>query len=258
MHGKPARQQDELDGHRRHDAPRPGAEQGELDAGEDVDRRRPARRMDCRPRARHVRRVDIVADHLERIIGLHARRGIERAAVEQRPAAMRALDTAEIDADLRLDHRVARLAQIMFQQHEFGGNRRVGLEFEHPVTVALLRPRQRGGGAVGAGIDGGEWVGKSCDFGHGRALNAIPSVSKYPFALTLSKGCLSFPRSEKKGSASTGSAQTGGEHQIEANLAALTPDRIAPSIVAGSPVCVQSPARNRLRQRVAVPGRRAS
>src|SRR4029077_4286904 len=43
-----------------------------------------------------------------------------------------------------------------------------------------------------------------------------------------------------------------------ASAAAVSPERSAPSIVAGSPVSVQSPARNRFAQRVRHGGRRAS
>ena len=45
---------------------------------------------------------------------------------------------------------------------------------------------------------------------------------------------------------------------LRAKAAAVSPERSAPSMVAGSPVWVQSPARNRLRQWVLGPGRRAS
>ena len=60
--------------------------------------------------AAHVRRLRLVADHLEREIGFHRRAHVEVAVVEQRPAAMRALDAAQIDGDLRLParHRPAR------------------------------------------------------------------------------------------------------------------------------------------------------
>ena len=57
-----------------------------------------ARAGSPRARARMCRRVDVVADHLEREIGLHARAHVEIAVMEQRPAAMRALDAAQIDA----------------------------------------------------------------------------------------------------------------------------------------------------------------
>ncbi len=72
MDREPARREDQLGRHRRHASPRPRAEQRQLDAGEDVDRRRAARREDRRAGARHVRRVRIVADHLEREIRLDA------------------------------------------------------------------------------------------------------------------------------------------------------------------------------------------
>ena len=44
----------------------------------------------------------VVADHLQREIGLHAGADVEVAVVEQRPAAVRALDAAQIDGDLAL------------------------------------------------------------------------------------------------------------------------------------------------------------
>ena len=64
--------------------------------------RRAAARPDRLARPRHVRRVDVVADHLQREIGLHARADVEGAVMEQRPAAMRALNAAQIDRDLAL------------------------------------------------------------------------------------------------------------------------------------------------------------
>ena len=59
-----------------------------------------AARQDRLARPRHVRRVDRIADHLEREIGLHAGAHVEGAVVEQRPAAVLALDAAQIDGDL--------------------------------------------------------------------------------------------------------------------------------------------------------------
>ena len=61
------------------------------------------------PRARGAcaaRRV--VADHLQREIRLDAGAHVEGAVVEQRPAAMLALDAAQIDADLRFQRGVDR------------------------------------------------------------------------------------------------------------------------------------------------------
>ncbi len=76
------------------------AEQREHQPREHVGARRAAARQDRLARTRHVRGVDRIADHLEREIGLHARAHVEGAVVEQRPAAVLALDAAQIDRDL--------------------------------------------------------------------------------------------------------------------------------------------------------------
>ena len=68
------------------------AEQRQLRAGEDVGPFGAAGRQDGLARAAHVRRVGVVADRLQREIRLDAGGEVERAVVEQRPAAMRALD----------------------------------------------------------------------------------------------------------------------------------------------------------------------
>ena len=52
-------------------------------------------------------------------------------------------------------------------------------------------------------------------------------------------------------------SETTSDHDRPARSAERFPDRTAPSIVAGSPVSVQSPARKRLLQAVALPGRLA-
>src|SRR2546423_916218 len=52
-------------------------------------------------------------------------------------------------------------------------------------------------------------------------------------------------------------SETTSDHNRPARSAERFPDRTAPSIVAGSPVSVQSPARKRLLQAVALPGRLA-
>ena len=49
----------------------------------------------------------------KREIGLDAGAHVEGAVVEQRPAAVRALDAAEIGGDLRLERQVGRLAAEM-------------------------------------------------------------------------------------------------------------------------------------------------
>ena len=75
--------------------------------------RRAAAGEDRLARAAHVRRLGIVADHLQREIGLHAGADVEVAAVEQRPAAMRALDAAQIGGDLALEFEILGSAEIM-------------------------------------------------------------------------------------------------------------------------------------------------
>src|ERR1041385_18244 len=151
-----------------------------------------------------MRRVDVVADHLQREIGLHAGAHVEGAFVEQRPAAMLALDAAQIDRDRALELGIDRLGQVMTKQHVFGRDRRVGLELEAPVAVGLLGVEQR--------------LGCPGDF----------LIERRAFHLHA---------------ASTTS------------LAARLPERVAPSSVAGNPVAVPSPARNRLSLLVRAPGR---
>ena len=88
MHRKPARQQDQFRWHGRDVRPAGLAIQRQKYAGEDVRLDGAAALPDLFPRARHVRRIDIVADHLEREIGLYRGGDIEGAVVIQRPAAM--------------------------------------------------------------------------------------------------------------------------------------------------------------------------
>ena len=156
MERKPQRQVHDLQRHHRHGAPRHLAEQRELGAGEDVAAFRPAGVQDGATGARHVRRVRVVADRLQRVIRLDAGRQVEGAVMEQWPAAMLTLDRAQIDADLRLQGRVD-AGQKMLQQHVFGRDGGVGLQLEQPVAVGVLAPRQGIAGAahrVGQGIVG--------------------------------------------------------------------------------------------------------
>ena len=143
MEGKPARQQHDLDRHGRNAAPGNRAVEREQEAREDVAPRGAAAREDGFARAAHVRRLRIVADHFQGEIGLDAGAHVERAVVEERPAAVGALDAAEIDGDQALQFEIRRLAAEMPQQHIFGRDRRVGLEFEAPMSVAVLTSEQR-------------------------------------------------------------------------------------------------------------------
>ena len=148
VHREPARQQHDLHRRLRHGPPADHAEHRQQVAGEDVAGPGAAVREQRLPRADHVRGVDVVADHLQGEVGLHRRADVERPRVVQRPAAVPALDPAQVDPDLPLQREVGLLAQIVDQEDVFRRDRGVGLEFEHPVTVGLLALQERGGGGV--------------------------------------------------------------------------------------------------------------
>ena len=136
-------------------APRDDAEQRQQDAGEDVARRRPAMGEQGMARARHVRRIGRIADHLQGEVGLDRGADVERAVVVERPAAVEALDAPQIDGNLALQLEVRILSQIMSQEHVFRGDGGVGFQFEYPVTVTLLAGKQTGGGVGDGGIECG-------------------------------------------------------------------------------------------------------
>ena len=118
-----------------------GAVEREQEAGEDIALRRAAMGEDRFARTGHVRRLGIVADHLQREIGLDAGAHVERAGVDERPAAVIALNAPKIDGDQALEFEIGLLAAEMPEQHVFGGDRRVGLEFETPMAVLVLLER---------------------------------------------------------------------------------------------------------------------
>ncbi len=193
------------------------AERCQHQTGEHVGARCPPARAYRLARASHVRSLDGVADHLEREIGLHARAHVEVPVAEQRPAAVLALTAPEVDRDLGLQCSVDGFRQIVSQQDVFSRNGGVGLELEHPMSVAPLQCEQRVGCRVDAALD----------LRHRRLL--IGGHPGHDFAH------LDRPMSS----------------------AARLPDRMAPSIVAGKPVLVQSPASTRFRHAVSAPGRLA-
>ena len=144
---EPARQQHDLDRHHRHRAPGHLAEQRERDPGEHVAARRPALREDRRPRAAHVRRLGIVADQLQRVVGLDRRAEVALAAGIERPAAVSTLPGAQIDPDPALE-RVVDVAEKMLVENVFRRDRRVGLELEDPVPVGALQLHEAAPGIV--------------------------------------------------------------------------------------------------------------
>ena len=142
MKREPARQQHDLDRHDWNGAPADDPEQRQQRAREDVALRGAASRADRGARPAHVRRLDVVADHLQREISLHARAHVEIAVLNQGPAVMRALAAAQIGRDLGFQFRVDGLAEVMPHQDIFGGDGGVGLEFEHPMPIRTLDGQQ--------------------------------------------------------------------------------------------------------------------
>src|SRR5271156_4427522 len=110
----------------------------------------------------------------------------------------------------------------MPQQHVFGGNSGVGLKLEHPMAVGTLLRQQRTRRLLNALLENAI----QCRRRHGPLRASFDRVFNH------------------------------GRFPIVS--AARLPDRIAPSMVAGRPVSVQSPARTRLLHLVATPGRFAS
>jgi hypothetical protein len=142
----------DLHRHHRHGVPGQLAEKRELDAGEDVAMGGAATLEDELARPRHVRRVRRVAHRLQREIGFDRRREIGRAAMEQRPAAILALDRAQIARQIPLQG-IVDLIEIMLQEDVFGRDGGVGLELVDPVPVRPLLLEQRRGGAIDGAVE---------------------------------------------------------------------------------------------------------
>ena len=145
MERRPFRQQHDLDRQHRHRAPGQHAVESEQEAGEDVDAGSAAAAADRLARPHHMRRIDGIADHLQRKIGFDAGAHVERAVLHQRPAAMVALRAAQIVRDLGFEHAVDGLGEIVAQQDIFRRYRAVGFQLEHPVSVRLPIAEQRFG-----------------------------------------------------------------------------------------------------------------
>src|SRR6476646_5506356 len=226
MEGEPARQQHDFYRHHRHGAPRYLAVKREQIARKHIAVGGAALRQDPVARTHHVRRIDQVADHLKREIGLYAGTHIRCPGVVQRPASVCRLNATEIARHFCFEGGIDRLAAIMPHQHIFGGNGGVGLKFEDEMAVWPLQREKRlcGGGA--------RILQPEFDVVRGR----------------LRKECL-WSRSRHR-ILLPSSASIFRHIALHTSRVASFPDRIAPSMVAGRPVAVQSPARKRFRQRV--------
>ena len=183
-----------------------------------------------------MRRVDVVADHLQREIGLDAGADVERAVVEERPAAVVALDAAEIDGDLALElsdpparrgnggsrmYSAGMVASASSSKHQWPSACR--------SSKARRSPRRRGGRARQA-----------------RRRSYRGRAAAIPFQMPKRHLSCGSPR------------RAGSRCQRISSAAAVRPERIAPSMVAGRPVSVQSPASTRFANAVRAPGRRAA
>src|SRR6266404_5674372 len=129
---------------------------------------------------------------------------------------MVALDATKIDTNLALQFQIVWLAQVMTQQDVLGRDGRVRLQLEDPVPVVLLQPQQRVRSATNVAFDAVE-------------ASHAPNIGRV----------ISHERALP----------------ARASAAATSPERRAPSIVAGNPVSTQSPARNKFVQRVRAGGR---
>src|ERR1700746_4005972 len=130
---------------------------------------------------------------------------------------MIALDAAQIDRDFGFERGVDRLGAIVPQKDVFRRDGCVGLQFGHPMSVGLLQSDERAACRLDAVVDSGRRSGR-----FGLERNAVHDVSNI---------------------------------DRPTRSAARLPDRMAPSMVAGKPVMVQSPASQRLRHAVVAAGR---
>ena len=78
--------------------------------------------------------LGVVTDGFEREIGLDAGGDIECPVMEQRPAAVPALNAPQVDPYLRLQVLVD-AREEMLQQNVLRRDRRIGLEFEYEMAV---------------------------------------------------------------------------------------------------------------------------
>ncbi len=97
---------------------------------------------DCLACPMHVKCIRTVANHLKSKIGFHAGTHVEVALVKESPTTVRTLDSPQINGDLLFKLLVDRLAPVVAKQNVLRWNRRIRLEFEHPVSVALLALEQ--------------------------------------------------------------------------------------------------------------------
>src|SRR5215469_150332 len=161
---------------------------------------------------------------------------------------MLALDRAQIDGKLALQI-VVDLAEIMLQQHVLGRDGGVGFELVAPMAVGVLVRDQRRGGAIDGPVERGSGRAARAGIGRGGVGHQRQSSGSNDCEGGATLNPKSLPLKE---------FSTALRRPAPRIPAAVKPERMAPSSVAGKPVSVQSPASARLRQRVRAPGRRAT
>ncbi len=294
---EPLRQQHDLNRHYRYRAPWQLPEQAKSNARKDVAALGTTGSPDRPARLLHMRRVDIIADQLEREIGFHTGADIHIAIMEQRPATALLLPITQIIADQALDFRL-RLTEEMAQKNVFRGNGGIGLELENPVPVITLEINQA---VTGLGHNRGQpvpvyrrnisgrrsapllqyrGIGLSvierCTgahiavHDHRNPVNPSDYQHHMPSLVTLAHYLAHYGH-QRQNCAAQHQLQvpvTGNRPQLlpicnalkraspihpvqgavsTSDSTAIRPERTAPSIVAGSPVSIQSPASQRLR-----------
>ncbi len=149
---EPPRQQNDFDGNDGHRRPGDHSKERQQDAGKDVGRARAAVGENGIARPAHVRGLGRIAGELQRKVRFDAGADVEAPAVEQRPPAMRALQAAQIDCDLRFEDRVG-LAQVVLQHDVLRGDRGIGFQLEDPMPVGALQLQERGAGRLDAALE---------------------------------------------------------------------------------------------------------
>src|SRR5205807_941433 len=116
-----------------------------------------------------------IADHLEREIRFHRPAPVEGAVAKQRPAAMRALNAAQIGGNATFERRIDLFAEIMAQQHIFRRDGGVRLKLEQKMAVGVLLRQQR----LRSGIDMGIEIGHRTVMAESLAESLAPSSTAY-------------------------------------------------------------------------------
>ena len=202
--------------------------------------------------AAHVRRLDVVADHLEGEIGLHRAAHVERPLVDEGPAAMLRLACGAGSCRSWLEA----LGGLACRGTGGTGRTRTG-SWRRPRARSRYA-RRRGPGRSARGSPARRRAPRRRGRSPGSSGAAAPRPCSQPLASSSphrtfgppDRGSrLAMPHSRATAHRApiprvVPMPARGRPHRRRASAAVL-PERIAPSIVEGRPVAVQSPARTR-------------